>query len=188
MSAAAEAMPWATSSRARALHAVPRCGEPGRTVPGQHGGGASWHPGPAAPAGAGAGTAAADGGAVAARRASSIKGARGHLAGQAAEDAVEAHYLRAGRDVLARRWRGRGGEVDLVARDGEELVFVEVKASRSFARAAERVTPRQITRLFAAAAEFLSDQPLGQATPVRFDVALVDGLGRIEVLENALCA
>jgi len=123
-----------------------------------------------------------------AARVRAIAGARGHLAGQSAEDAVAAHYHRAGRDVVARRWRGRGGEVDLVARDGDELVFVEVKASRSFARAAERVTQRQIARLLAAAAEFLGDQPLGQATPVRFDVALVDGLGRIEVLENALCA
>lgn len=115
-----------------------------------------------------------------------LAGAVAHRAGLAAEAAVAAHYTRAGREVVAQRWRGRGGEVDLVARDRDELVFVEVKRSRVSARAAERVTPRQVARLFAAAAEFIALEPRGQATPVRFDVALVDGLGRIEVLENAL--
>lgn len=115
-----------------------------------------------------------------------LAGAVAHRAGLAAEAAVEAHYDRSGCDVVARRWRGSGGEVDLVARDRDGLVFVEVKRARSLARAAERVTPRQIARLFAAASEFLAGEPLGQATPVRFDVALVDGMGRIEVLESAL--
>lgn len=115
-----------------------------------------------------------------------LAGAVGHRAGLAAEAAVAARYLAAGREVLARRWRGRGGELDLVVRDGAELVFVEVKCSRSFARAAERLSPRQASRLFAAAAEFLAGVPGGQAVPVRFDVALVDGLGRIAVMENAL--
>lgn len=116
----------------------------------------------------------------------SLKGAMGHRAGLSAETAVAAHYRRRGMVVVAERWRGRGGELDLVARDGDELVFVEVKRSRSFARAAERVSARQVARIFAAASEFLAGEPAGQATPVRFDVALVDGVGQIEVLENAL--
>lgn len=115
-----------------------------------------------------------------------LAGAVGHRAGLAAEAAVAGHYLRRGLDIVAERWRGTGGELDLVARDGAELVFIEVKKSRSFARAAERVTPRQAARLFDAAAEFVAGEPAGQDTPMRFDVALVDGLGRIEVLENAL--
>lgn len=116
------------------------------------------------------------------------RGAMGYHAGLAAEAAVAAHYLRAGLSVVAERWRGRGGEIDLIARDGDGLVFIEVKKSRNFARAAERVTPRQIARIFAAASEFLAGEPAGQATNVRFDVALVNGTGEIEVLENALCA
>jgi putative endonuclease len=113
----------------------------------------------------------------------------GHLgfhAGLAAEGAVAAHYLRAGFAIVAQRWRGRGGEIDVIARDGAELVFIEVKKSRDFATAAARLGPRQIARLFDAAAEFMAGEPLGQATPVRFDVALVDGRGMIEVVENAL--
>lgn len=115
-----------------------------------------------------------------------LAGAVAHRAGLAAEAAVAAHYDRSGCDVVARRWRGTSGELDLVARDRDGLVFVEVKRARCLARAAERVTSRQIARLFAAASEFLAGEPRGQATPVRFDVALVDGMGRIEVLENAL--
>ena len=115
-----------------------------------------------------------------------MTGAMGHHAGRAAEASVAAHYQRRGMAVVAERWRGNGGEVDLVVRDGGELVFIEVKRSRSFARAAERVSPRQVARIFAAASEYLAGEPDGQATPVRFDVALVNGIGQIEVLENAL--
>lgn len=116
------------------------------------------------------------------------QGAMSYHAGLAAEAAVAGHYRRAGHSVVAERWRGTGGEIDLIVRDGAALVFVEVKKSRSFARAAERVTPRQIRRLFATASEFLAGEPDGQTTDVRFDVALVNGHGQIEVLENALCA
>jgi putative endonuclease len=113
-------------------------------------------------------------------------GALGHRAGLAAEAAVAEHYLRAGLSLVAKRWRGSGGEIDLIARDSSGLVFVEVKKSGSFARAAERVTPRQVARILGAAAEFLAGEPGGQDSNVRFDVALVNAIGEIEVLENAI--
>ena len=115
-----------------------------------------------------------------------LAGATGHRAGQAAEAIVAARYLRAGCELLAERWRGQGGEIDLVLRRGGEVIFVEVKKSRSFSRAAERLSPRQAQRLLDAAAEFLAGQPLGQETPTRFDVALVDATGAVEIIENAL--
>jgi putative endonuclease len=115
-----------------------------------------------------------------------LTGAAGYHAGLAAEAAVAAHYLRAGCAVVAKRWRGTGGEIDLVARDSTGLVFVEVKKSRSFARAAERLTGRQIGRILDTASEFLAGEPGGQDTDLRFDVALVNATGQIEVLENAL--
>ncbi|MFC2970132.1 YraN family protein [Acidimangrovimonas pyrenivorans] len=123
---------------------------------------------------------------MAARRAR--RGARAYQAGQAAEAAVERHYDRAGHPVAARRWRGAGGEIDLVLRDGEGLIFVEVKTSRDFARAAERVSPRQLARIQAAATEFMAREPAGQNTLARVDVALVDGAGRIDILENVMAA
>lgn len=112
-------------------------------------------------------------------------GAANHRAGRTAEACVASHFRRRGLRVVAERWRGAGGEVDLIAQDGGDLVFVEVKKSRSFAEAAARISLRQIARIQQAAAEFMGLQPDGQNTQVRFDVALVDSMGRIEVLENA---
>lgn len=115
-----------------------------------------------------------------------LTGAVAHHAGLAAEAGVARHYQRRGLRVEAHRWRGRGGEIDLIARDGGEIVFVEVKKSRSMAAAAAHLSQRQMRRLQQAALEYLVGEPAGQNTPMRFDVALVDAMGRIEVLENAI--
>lgn len=94
-------------------------------------------------------------------------------------------YERSGHEVTEMRWRGRSGEIDLVARDGEGFVFVEVKTAGSFERAADRLGARQIRRVTTAAMEYLADAPRGLMTQMRFDLALVDGQGRVRVLENA---
>ena len=117
-----------------------------------------------------------------------MTGARSYQAGLAAEEQVAQFYDRSGRMVCARRWRGSGGEIDLIARDGSEVIFIEVKQSKTHAQAAEHLTPWQMARIYASASEFLAGEPKGQLTDVRFDVALVDGMGRIEVLENAYAA
>ena len=73
--------------------------------------------------------------------------------------------------ILARRYRTRAGEIDLVAEDGTTLVFVEVKARRSgeFGEPVEAVTWRKQHRIVAMAADYLART--GQAErPVRFDV------------------
>ena len=109
-------------------------------------------------------------------------------AGQAAEDQVSQLYDRSGRTVIARRWRGSIGEIDLIARDGDVVVFIEVKKSATHAQAAEHLTWRQQQRIMATASEFVGGEPKGQLTDMRFDVALVDAMGRIEIVENALAA
>lgn len=114
-----------------------------------------------------------------------MSGSASYHAGLAAEEQVAESYRRGGHLLRNRRWRGKGGEIDLVVEDGEGLIFVEVKKARDFARAAERITARQLRRIYDAAAEYLGQMPLGLNTPSRFDVALVDGAGRIEILENA---
>lgn len=106
--------------------------------------------------------------------------------GLAAEEGVLRHYLRAGLAVIARRWRGRGGEIDLIARDGEGYIFIEVKAAKTLAQAAERLTRRQARRLAAAAEEFLCRVAGGPDATMRFDVALVDALGRIDIRRNIM--
>lgn len=117
-----------------------------------------------------------------------MSGARSYYAGLAAEDQVAQLYARSGRDVCARRWRGSAGEIDLIARNGAEVIFIEVKQSATHALAAEHLTPRQMARIYASASEFLAGEPAGQMTESRFDVALVNGAGQIEILENALIA
>ena len=87
--------------------------------------------------------------------------------------------------IAARRWRGKSGEIDLIMRQGETVVFVEVKKSRNFATAATRLGRRQMDRICASAGEFLSGEPRGQLTDVRFDLAMVNGAGAIQVIENA---
>lgn len=111
-----------------------------------------------------------------------------YRAGRAAEDAVARHYERAGRPIAAARWRSAAGEIDLIARDGAEVIFIEVKHSRTHAEAAEHLSARQQARIHASASMFLAGEPAGQDTAARFDVALVDQMGRIEIIENAFAA
>ena len=117
-----------------------------------------------------------------------LTGALGHAAGQAAEARIAADYESRGYPVCAVRWRGTAGELDLVARDGAGLIFVEVKKSRSFDRALERLSQRQINRIFATAEEYAAQLPTGSLTDMRFDVALMNDRGEIRILENALMA
>ncbi|MFD2740476.1 YraN family protein [Sulfitobacter aestuarii] len=114
-----------------------------------------------------------------------FRGQRAYHAGAAAENRIAQDYERRGISVARRRWRGTGGEIDLILRDGEALIFVEVKQSRSIALAAERLNARQMRRIYASASEFLGQEPRGALTDVRFDVALVDASGAFEIIENA---
>ncbi|MBY6002563.1 YraN family protein [Salipiger bermudensis] len=120
------------------------------------------------------------------RRARVERGALGHRAGLSAEARVAQDYERRGYRVARRRWRGRCGEIDLILHDGAGLIFVEVKKSRSFDRALQRLSSRQIARLLRAGEEFAGTQPLGSLTEMRFDVALMNEQGMIRVMENAL--
>ncbi|WP_035248802.1 YraN family protein [Actibacterium atlanticum] len=117
-----------------------------------------------------------------------MSGKQSYLAGMAAESCVGREYERRGLQVLETRWRGQGGEIDLIARDRDEIVFVEVKKSKDFAGAAAKISTQQIERIFMAASEFVERLPMGQLTPMRFDAALVDGMGRVDIREGALGA
>lgn len=117
-----------------------------------------------------------------------MSGLVSHLSGKAAEDAVLRAYAARGYRLICRRWRGPGGEIDLVLEHAGEAVFVEVKSSASFASAVAHLTGRQIRRLLSSAEAALGFFPRGSLTPMRFDVALVDRTGRIDVVPNALMA
>lgn len=114
-----------------------------------------------------------------------MSGARSYHAGRVAEDAVARGYEARGARVLERRWRGQGGEIDLILAEGDVTVFVEVKQSRDAATAASHVSPAQAARILAAAQEFMATRPGGLLAEARIDVALVDGQGRVTIVENA---
>ena len=115
-----------------------------------------------------------------------LRGKTAYHAGLAAEEQVSQLYDRSGRPVIARRWRGSIGEIDLIVREGATVVFIEVKKSSTHALAAEHLTWAQAQRIMATATEFVGGEPAGQLTDMRFDVALVDGQGHIQVMENAM--
>lgn len=119
------------------------------------------------------------------RKARSFRGSRAHYAGDAAEKRIAQDYERRGFSIARRRWRGAGGEIDLIVQDGTALIFVEVKKSRDFAGAAESLSARQMRRIFASAEEYMGTQPMGSLTDVRFDVALIDAQGQMQIVENA---
>ncbi|MFV0409294.1 MAG: YraN family protein [Paracoccus sp. (in: a-proteobacteria)] len=117
-----------------------------------------------------------------------LRRARGQMAyhaGHLAEASVADRYRDAGYDLVQSRWHGQGGEIDLILRKGGVFVFVEVKAARDFSRAAERISRRQMDRICMAACEFCDTLPNGLMTEMRMDAALVDQIGRIEIIENA---
>lgn len=89
---------------------------------------------------------------------------------------IAALYLkRKGYQILARRFRARVGEIDIVARDHGEIVFVEVKTrgESAFDGAADALRAKQVRRLARTAELFLDIHNL-DGTPSRFDVVAVD--------------
>lgn len=105
--------------------------------------------------------------------------------GASAEAAVAAHLEALGWRVLARNWRSRAGELDIVAEDGRCVVFVEVKArsSRAGGLPEEAVDARKRARVARAAAAWLAASGLRER-PCRFDVAAVEP-GGVRLLRAA---
>ena len=95
----------------------------------------------------------------------------------AAAEALAAQYLQErGVAIVARNYRCRGGEIDLIGRDGDTLVFVEVRlrSSAAFGGAAESIGARKRKRLALAAAHYLAR--IGREPPCRFDAILLASL------------
>ena len=97
-------------------------------------------------------------------------------------------YLDHGFRLLARRWKGQACEIDLILSKDGEVVFVEVKSSRTQSGAAAALKPRQTSRLLASAEHALGYFAKGSLCPMRIDVALVGRDDGISVIPNALAA
>jgi putative endonuclease len=111
-----------------------------------------------------------------------------HVRGQRGEELAAAHFERLGFEVLARNHRTRFGELDLVAFDGETLVFAEVKTRRSGSREPwESLHDRKRSKVRRIAIAWLTestDRPFG--AELRFDgiAILVDAEGELVRLDH----
>jgi putative endonuclease len=89
--------------------------------------------------------------------------------GRQGEDLAAAYLVQQGYDIITRNWRTRSGELDIVARDEDWLVFVEVRTRRirggaavpAFGSPEESVTPRKQLQLVALADAYLFELPWG---------------------------
>ncbi|MFA5941999.1 MAG: YraN family protein [Sinimarinibacterium sp.] len=97
--------------------------------------------------------------------------------GAQAEDAALRLLANGGLRLVARNFRCRGGELDLVMLDGVTLVIVEVRARASarFASAAESIDARKQTRIVLATQMFVVTHPQHAQRAIRFDVVAFDG-------------
>lgn len=109
--------------------------------------------------------------------------------GAQAEDEALAHLQAAGLQLIARNFLARGGEIDLVMRDGASLVFVEVRYRKdaSHGDGAASVAGIKQRRLQAAARQFLADHPAERLRATRFDVVSL-GSGGLRWVRGAFVA
>ena len=109
--------------------------------------------------------------------------------GKIGEDLACAELQQRGYAILARRYRRRGGELDIIARDGRTIVFIEVKTREGceFGAGGESVNGRKRRRMTDVALDYLARHRLTES-PCRFDVVSIDvgeGTPRIELYQNA---
>jgi len=93
--------------------------------------------------------------------------------GLSAENCAAALLIAKGFRIVARRFRSPAGEIDIVAKRGPLLIFVEVKARARLDDAAWSVTERQKRRIASAASAWLADHPDDATCDMRFDAVLV---------------
>jgi putative endonuclease len=120
-----------------------------------------------------------------------LKAVSSHARGRDAEQRAGEFLEQQGLVVLARNFRCRQGEIDLVLRDGTTVVVAEIRyrADNAFGTPAETVDGRKQMKLIACARRFLQAHPALALVPLRFDVvALAGGDSRIEWIRDAFRA
>lgn len=92
------------------------------------------------------------------------------------EEQAAQHLQAQGYTLLTRNWRKREGELDIIAMDGDALVFVEVKTRRTLAYGAaeESIDARKQAQLTRLAQRFIEEHPNLRFRECRFDVTVVD--------------
>lgn len=110
--------------------------------------------------------------------------------GAEAEDRALRHLQSRGLKLLERNYRCRGGELDLVMREGETLVVVEVRSRSNpgYGSAAESVDGRKQRRILLATQLYLVAHPEHADRALRFDVVAFDGAGKLDWITAAFDA
>jgi len=111
------------------------------------------------------------------------------IIGAAQEAHAERALVAAGYRIIARNWRGSGGEIDRIAWDGEVLVFVEIRARSTSAHGEPSETVRfpKRRRLIRAAIAYLARLPEPRLPTCRFDVVSIVGheAPRVQIIPDA---
>lgn len=108
-----------------------------------------------------------------------------HDQGILAETAAELFLRAKGFEIVCRRYKTKVGEIDIVAMDGDYIVFVEVKARPTLDEALFSITPKMRGRISDAAMAFLAENTHYTMRPMRFDVMAVKLPFTIRHMENA---
>lgn len=110
--------------------------------------------------------------------------------GQHYEAVAEKHLISCGFSLIERNFHAKGGELDLIMRDGNTIVFVEVRyrAQQTFGHAAETVTRSKIQKILKAANVWLMKNGLSvYSTDFRFDLVAIHQHGKqVEWIKNAI--
>ncbi len=118
---------------------------------------------------------------------STLSGETRQSLGQSSEDLAAAFLEKRGYRILVRNKRFKIGEIDIVAMDGDTLVFVEVRSRSdpSQVHPAETITPRKKQQIIRAAMAYCQNERITD-TMIRFDVIAVLGPeNKIELIQNA---
>ncbi len=117
---------------------------------------------------------------------SDIKAKAAHLLrGESAEQQAHDFLLKKGLKPVARNFRCKQGELDLIMTDKQTLVIVEVRFRQTdkYGSAAESVTRSKQLRIIATTQVYLATQKMNK--PIRFDVVALSGNGNIDWIQNA---
>jgi putative endonuclease len=117
---------------------------------------------------------------------SDLKAKAAHLMrGESAEQQAHEFLLKKGLKPVARNFRCKQGELDLIMTDKQTLVIVEVRFRKTdkYGSAAESVTRSKQSRIIAATQVYLATQSMNK--PIRFDVVALSGNGNIDWIQNA---
>jgi putative endonuclease len=107
-----------------------------------------------------------------------------NIRGEKAEEQACRHLRKLGYKIVARNWHSFFGEIDIIARDDDTLVFIEVKSrhSLSYGSPEESLTPEKQKRIIATACIYLNQ--IEDQVPVRFDFVSIHK-GNVTLYQNA---